>query len=131
MMKQKIGQVIHGLVDGNPAVMWLVVSCHLRQRDSAADVGNVQRHVVQVRMSLGRWSSMAATCHKMTRSKREREREREREGKLVEKKLPRVKKIIPDSGLIGSLDNLILTNKDSAWSARILSISFFTSIALT
>ena len=74
---------------------------------------------------------MAATCHKMTRSKREREREREREGKLVEKKLPRVKKIIPDSGLIGSLDNLILTNKDSAWSARILSISFFTSIALT
>ena len=73
---------------------------------------------------------MAATCHKMTRSKREREREREREGKLVEKKLPRVKKIIPDSGLIGSLDNLILTNKDSAWSARILSISFFTSIAL-
>ena len=73
---------------------------------------------------------MAATCHKMTRSKREREREREREGKLVEKKLPRVKKIIPDSGFIGSLDNLILTNKDSAWSARILSISFFTSIAL-
>ena len=73
---------------------------------------------------------MAATCHKMTRSKREREREREREGKLVEKKLPRFKKIIPDSGLIGSLDNLILTNKDSAWSARILSISFFTSIAL-
>ena len=52
------------------------------------------------------------------------------EGKLVEKKLPRVKKIIPDSGFIGSLDNLILTNKDSAWSARILSISFFTSIAL-
>ena len=61
----------------------------------------------------------------------EGEREREREGKLVEKKLPRVKKIIPDSGLMGSLDNLILTNKDSAWSARILSISFFTSIALT